>query len=214
MTKAEMWSQSTQAIFLGVLLYSIAGAVYPIFSFINSLASAGAKLAKMAGGSSVDFSAIAIICYILLAAIIFGYYLYLKGLSDFEKVNEPADAENVKKLRTATILVLAGMGVIFIFGFIPFAGFVGGLIGGILNIVAYILMLLAFSALKSSSTFPSTARSGAGMLFVAMILLLCAALLGLIPFIGGILNIIISAIAFVMVIIGWLKIKNAATEVA
>ncbi|MDR0437613.1 MAG: hypothetical protein LBH22_04845 [Bacteroidales bacterium] len=207
--KAQMWSNSINSVFIGVLLYSIAGAIYPIFSFFKSFT----KLASALQGK-VDTTPIAIITYLLLAAIIFGYYLYLKGLTDFEKVTEPADSKNVKSLRTATILVLIGWGLVFLFGFVPFAGWVGKWIGGILNIVAYILMLLAFSGLKTSSTFPTVARAGAGMLFVAMILLLCAAVLNWIPFIGGILNIIISVVAFIMVIMGWLKIKSASAEVA
>ena len=56
------------------------------------------------------------------------------------------------------------------------------------------------------------------MLFVAMILLLIGVVLNfIIPsilLIGGILNIILSVVAYIMVFIGWGKIKNAAVEVA
>jgi hypothetical protein len=212
----QKWSISTKTIFNGVLLFSIAGVLYPIFNFVDGLVNVklytAIKLAK-AFGASVPFNeritGLAIVCWILLAAIIFGYYLYLKGLTDFEKVVEPADAENVKKVKTATILVLVGMGIIFLFGVLGWR--MAGFIGGILNIVAYVFMLLGFSGLKSSSTFPEMARSGANMLFVSMILLLCAVVLGWIPFVGGILNIIVSVVAFIMVFMGWSKIKNAVT---
>jgi hypothetical protein len=212
----EMWSKSTKAIFLGVLLFSIAGVLHPIIDWADALVNvklyAGIKLAK-AFGASVPFgervTGLAVMAWILLAAIIAGYYLYLKGLTEFEKAVDPADSEGVKKIKTATILVLVGMGVIFLFGILGIS--MGGFIGGVLNIVAYVLMLLGYSALKSSSTFPEAARSGANMLFVSMILLLCAVVLGWIPFVGGILKMIVSVIAFLMVFMGWSKIKNAVT---
>jgi hypothetical protein len=212
MTNAQVWSNSTKAIFLGVILYSVAGVLYPIFDFVNSMAEAVNTVSKYATGSkAMDFSLLAIIVYLLLAAIIFGYYLYLKGLIDFEKAVDPADAENVKKVRTATILVLIGFGLTLVFSILPiFGDFMSGFIGGILNIVAYILMLIAFSGLKNSSTFPKIAQQGANFLFVAMILLLCAVVLGWIPFIGGVMEIIVSVVAFIFVLLGWLKIKSAA----
>jgi hypothetical protein len=214
----EMWSKSTKAIFNGVLLFSIGGVLLPIINFADGLANAklyaAIKMAKAFGsGSAIPFAdrvtGLAVFGWILLAVIIFGYYLYLKGLTEFETAVEPSDSENVKKIKTATILVLVGMGVIFLFGILGIG--MGKFIGGCLNIVAYILMLLAYSALKSSSTFPEAARAGANMLFISMILLLCAVVLGWIPFIGGILSIIVSVIAFFMVFTGWSKIKNAVT---
>jgi hypothetical protein len=213
----EMWSKSTKAIFTGVLLFSIAGMLHPIIDVVDGIVNiklyAGLKLAKLAG-VSVPFAeritGLAVVAWILLAAIIGGYYLYLKGLTDFEKTVDPADSESVKKIRIATILVLAGMGVIFLFGILGMR--MGGFIGGILNIVAYIYMLLGFSGLKGSTTFPEAARGGASMLFISMILLLCAIVLGWIPFVGGFLKITVNLVALIMVFLGWSKIKNAVTE--
>jgi hypothetical protein len=213
---SEMWSKSTKTIFTGVLLFAIAGLLYPVFSYIKSVtgtiagvANLGAKLAGVK--PAVDFSGIAIITYLLLICIIVGYYLYLKGLTDFATVLEPTDAESIKKVRTGTLLVLIGFGVAFLFGFVPFMGWFGKWVYFILCIIGYILMLLGFSALKGSTTFEEVAKKGAGLLFIALILLLVAAVINLIPFIGGILNMIICVAAYVLVFMGWSKIKGAVT---
>jgi hypothetical protein len=76
-------------------------------------------------------------------------------------------------------------------------------------------MIMGFSSLKNSSTFNEIARKGANMLFVAMILLLVAyALAFIIPRIlmfGEVIKIILCVVAYIMVFLGWSKIKNAVT---
>jgi uncharacterized membrane protein len=83
-----------------------------------------------------------------------------------------------------------------------------GWIGGILNIIAFIMMLLAYSALKNSQTFPAGARRGAGSLFTSQILLIIGVVLGWIPLVGGIFSGILSIIAFILVFTGWATIKK------
>ncbi|MDR2585987.1 MAG: hypothetical protein LBC84_07205 [Prevotellaceae bacterium] len=211
---SETWSKSTTAIFNGVLLYSLGGILHPIFNFINSTASTVNTLSSFAQGnfSSGGPSALSIICKILIAAIILGYYLYLKGLSDFAKILDSTDSTAVGTIRSATIVILIGWVLSFVFGFLPFVGFVGRLISGILCLIAYIMMLQGYSTLKKSSTFPEQARKGASSLFTAIVLLLCAIIIGLIPLIGGIPSMILNIIAFIMVLSGWAKIKNAVAN--
>ena len=210
----QMWSKATKAIINGVLLFSIAGVLYPIFSFLKSTASGLGSVASVVGESSSALSTSAtvftIICYILLAGIIFGYYLYLTGLGNFSMVVNPADSSAIKRIRTGVILVLLGWAVALLFQFIPFAGWLGSLANIILCIVAYILMLLEFSALKKSTTFPEIARNGAGLLFVALILLIIGTVLSIIPLIGWVLMLILSLVSFILTIMGWVRIKAAA----
>ncbi|MCL2098603.1 MAG: hypothetical protein FWH23_07610 [Bacteroidales bacterium] len=210
----EMWSKSTKAIINGVLLFSVAGVLYPIFNFLKSTASGLSSVASFVGESSSALSGSALVftitCYVLLAGIIFGYYLYLNGLANFSLAVNPADSNSVKKIRTGVILVLLGWGVAFLFGFIPFAGWLGSLANVILCIVAYILMLIEFSALKKSTTFPESARSGASLLFIALILLIIGTILDLIPLIGWVFMLILSLVGFILTIIGWKRIKSAA----
>ncbi len=201
----EMWSKPTKAIFNGVLLYSLAGVLYSIIKPISSLASTASSLSSMKGGSSGGggVSALSIISYVMLAGIIVGYFLYMQGLGEFGKILEPADSSAIGKVSTAVILVMIGC----VLAFIPFIGW----IGGILNLIAYILMLMGYSALKSSTTFPEMARSGASLLFVSMILLLVGVVIGFIPIVGGFIAMVLNIIAFILVLVGWSKIKNAVT---
>jgi len=200
MSTKTQWSQETKKIFNGILLYSLGGIAYGILDPIDSLMSAGEMVGVTSGGGIIST-----LCYILLAAIIIGYVLTFLGLTGFRKILELNDATAIGKVRTAFILAIIAAGV----SFIPLMGWAAG----ILNIIAFILMLLGYSALKTSTTFPELARKGASTLFVALILLLVGAIIGFIPFVGGIIEGVLSIIAYIMTLLGWKKIVNAATQV-
>ncbi|MDR1602735.1 MAG: hypothetical protein LBS42_09960 [Tannerella sp.] len=206
MTKNEQWSKETAAIFNGVLLYSIAGVLHSILSPIEALYSFGDTLSSFGTGEGLaGASAFTVFTYILSAGIIGGYILFLLGLSGFARILEPNDSASVGKIRTGVILGLIATGV----GFIPLIGWI---VGGILNIIAFIMMLIAYSALKNSRTFPAGARRGAGSLFTSQILLIIGVVLGWIPFVGGIFRGILNIIAFILLLTGWATIKNTQPE--
>jgi len=169
----------------------IAGFLYSLF---GSLASAAGLF-----GSGGFLSVLKWICFV---GLIGGYVLYLKGLGDFGNILGEADAAAVGKIRLGVILGIVAVVV----GIIPVAGWI---IGGILNIIAFIVMIMGFSALKGSATFPVKARSGASNLFMAMILNVVATVLGWIPLIGGVIGGIVGLIAFILIFVGWNNIKNA-----
>lgn len=201
----EMWSKPTKAIFNGILLYSICGLLYPFFDYFESASSLASNMSSFMSNGSLDMgiSALDVICWLLLAGIIVGVFLYMQGLSQFGNILEPADSTAIGKVRTGAILLI----VAAVVDFIPFLGWVGG----ILNIIAYILMLIGFSALKGSTTFPEIAKKGANLLFVSMILLLVGAGIGFIPLVGGIFKMILNPVAFILMMVGWMRIKNAIT---
>jgi hypothetical protein len=206
MTKNENWSKATTVVFNGILLYSIAGVLHSIISPIASLISgAGAMASAMGGDGGAGTGGLTVFMYLLSAGIIGGYVLFLIGLTGFAKILDGSDSAAVGKIRTGVILGL----VAIVTGFIPLAG---GIIGGIINIVAFIMMMIAYSALKKSQTFPQAARRGAGTLFTSQILLIIGAALGLIPFIGAIFDGILGIIAFIMVLVGWSTIRKAQPE--
>jgi len=146
----EQWSPPTKQIFNGVLIFSIAGILNAIFSFINVTFFLG--LLFWVG-------------YIFTLAIVVGYILYVMGLGNFKKILEPADSAAAGKVYIAAILSL----IAAVLGIIPVAG---AILGGILGLVGYILMLMGFSALKNSQTLPEMARKGASTIFLSLILLL------------------------------------------
>ena len=225
----EVWSRTTTTIFNSVLIFAICGILLPI---IESIAGAARELALQGGGllgsiglskTFISFSTgggLGIFCSLLFAGMLYGWHAFSKGLTEFEGVVDPADRPYIAKMRTAVQLLLLGFGVRFILGFvilpgaiwldnILFAVYFLGCLGG------YFLMLLSFSELKNSPTFPEMARSGAGLLFIAMILLMVGPGLRLLSmalsfgFIAGVFNIVATIAGFIILIFGWSKIKSA-----
>lgn len=197
------WTQVTKNIYTGVLLYQIANVLYAIISPIKGAAkTAGAAMSFMSTGTIASSGPgfWGILMYILLAAIIVGYFLFLKGLGEWAPMLSPGDAKAVKQVRTGVILGL----VATVIAFIPVIGW----FRGIINIIAFIMMLLGYNALKNSSTFPPEAAKGASSLFIAMILSLVGAVIGFIPLIGGFIEMVLDIVAFFMILSGWGKIKN------
>lgn len=180
------WKSTTKQIYTGVMLYSICGMVAGLVGV----------LAFFLGGFW------GVLSIVVTLAIIVGYILYFLGLRNFKNVVKAPDAPVVNKLYTAVILIIIG----YVLGFIPVAG---SIIAGILNLIAFIMMLVAYNKLKKSETFPELARKGASMLFSAMILALIAVVLGIIPLVGTIIAAILNIISFILVLLGWKKVADA-----
>jgi uncharacterized membrane protein len=198
------WLEITKKIFIGVLLYSIANVLYSIVDPISSLASTVSSADSFLNGGQSGISGIAtffdILTYILFIGIVGGYALFLFGLTNFSKILEAADRNAVESVRNGAVIMTVGVIVdVLIWGFI----------GLIVYIVGFILMMMGYSKLKNSPTFPQKARNGASKLFTAMLLSLIGAILGLIPLVGGFINMILSIIAFFFILSGWATIKNA-----
>jgi hypothetical protein len=202
-SNVTLWLKTTRKIFLGVLLYSISGILYAIVEPIGSLVGGFSDAVSFVQRGSFDGGTnfFEILSYLCLAGIIAGYALFLLGLINFAKILDGDDRKSAEMLRNgAVLMILAGL--------LPFLRLPGILIA-VVNIVGFILMLLGYSKLKSSVTFPAKARVGAAKLFLSMILLIIGAVIGLIPLIGGIIGAILSIIAFFFMLSGWATIKNA-----
>lgn len=189
------WTAVTKQMYYGVLIYSLCGVVANVVSPIISISSGVSMLSGNGGGGGVAFNAI------ISLAIIAGYVMFFLGLKDFRNVVNLQDKDAVQKLFTATIISIAG----YVLGLIPLAGWI---LKGICVIVSCIMMLLGYSALRNSQTFPTIAREGASKLYTAMILSIIGAVIGLIPVVGGFIGGILDIIAFIMIIIGWKKIAS------
>ncbi|MDR2358866.1 MAG: hypothetical protein LBD87_03575 [Prevotellaceae bacterium] len=203
MDKAS-WSRETKKIFNGILLFSLAWIVYGILSPIESLFSGIGTLASFSdtpdpmGGAGTTLS---IIVYLLLAGIGVGYILTIVGLGKFRTILEAADGKAIGSVRTAFILALVAV----VLDYLPF---IPGIIGGIVYLIAVILLLVGYGKLKDSSTFPGS--KGATVLFIAMILIIVGWVLDFIPLVGDWLDAVLTIIAYIMTLSGWNKIKNAA----
>ena len=182
------YKTATSKIFYGVLGLSI-------FSIIGGFVSVAALAASLAGGS-------AWYAFVVPILTVLCYIYYFLGLGDLYKEFTGATSDNIKKVRTAAILSIIGT----LFSMIPVAG---GIIAAILGIIAAIMCIQAYGYLRNAGDFPGTA--GAKTLYTATILQIIAAVLCIIPVInivGAIMNIVV----FVMIIVGWAKVKNAPIQ--
>lgn len=194
-TTTELWTNSTKKIYLGVMSYYLCDILASFLGLVNNASS----FASFVGGGGSSNSSGEIFEFIAKAAVIAGAVFIFLGLKEFRDVVDKADKANVSRLYNAVILLFVGS----IVDFIPLLGWVAG----ILNIIAMILMLMSFSSLKESQTFPTLARKGASQLFIAMILSIVAIVVGWIPFIG-VIGIVFSIIALVFIINGWKNISR------
>lgn len=185
---ANNYKAATAKIFYGVLCISI-------LSIIGGFISAIAVLSAVSGGATWYI-------YVVPILTVVGYVYYFLGLGDLHKEFEGDTADNIKKIRTAAILNI----VAALCSMIPVAG---GIIGGIINLVAFIMCIMAYGRLRVDANFPG--RDGMKTLYTTAILQIIAAVLSIIPLIN-IIGAILAIIAFIMFIVGWNKVKNANVD--
>ena len=129
-----------------------------------------------------------------IAALV-GLIMYWIGLGKIRTSLDSVGEQGVSKLKIAVILGLAGV----IIGWIPL---IGGIIGGILAILAFVFEFMGYGLLKGSNAIGNEGQIGAGKLRTSMIILLVATVIGFIPGLG-IVEKILSIIAVWFVFQGW-----------
>lgn len=201
MLTKKLWSQKTDSVYNGVLIFSIAGMIHSalsMFSIAEGGRSAYAWYLLQSGLSPSEIDGIAITDKFAVAAIIIGGLLLLNGLNGFASILNDQDGRSMRNLRNGIVVSIIATALAFI------PGMTGWTLSGFVNFIAVILMLLAYKELKNSLSFPPQAAGGAKTLFTAQILLL----IGFIPGLGMILSIV----AYILVLVGWSSIKNANPE--
>lgn len=129
-----------------------------------------------------------------IAALI-GLILYFIGLGKIKTSLDSNGIKGISKLKISIILSIIAV----IFGWIPL---LGGIIAGILLIIAFIFEYLGYSNLKTSEPLGDEGKKGAGKLCTSMIIMLIASIVDIIPATGIIVS-IISLVALWFVFNGW-----------
>ena len=129
-----------------------------------------------------------------IAALV-GLIMYWIGLGKIRTSLDSVGDQGVSKLKIAVILGLVGV----IIGWVPL---IGGIIGGILAILAFVFEFMGYGLLKGSNAIGNEGQIGAGKLRTSMIILLAATVIGFIPGLG-IVEKILSIIAVWFVFQGW-----------
>lgn len=199
MTNA-IYRAETGKIFWCIIANLVIGVVGGIAAAVAVLGGAAeiASGGEIGGGALGGAAALLIIIALASVAIsVITLMAYARLQKDFGETT--VDGSAFGKLKIAAIIAIIGSVV----GLIPVAGTIIALV---CSIATFILYLIAFSALKNSTTFPGAA--GAGTVFTAYILSLIGAVLSIIPIIN-IVGAILTLIGLIMLIVGWAKIKNA-----
>jgi hypothetical protein len=136
---------------------------------------------------------------------ILGIVLFFIGLSRLKGGLDEAGKGAVKLLIIAAIL----SGVGFILKLIPV---IGGVIASVFVLAAFVIQLIGYIKFKSSDSIGEIGKSGVTLLLVAMILAAFGALLGIVPFLGGIVVSIVSFIGLILLFLGWLRIQEGLME--
>lgn len=129
-----------------------------------------------------------------IAALV-GLVLYFIGLGKLKDGLDSKGIQGVSRLKIAVILSMVAV----VFGWIPL---LGGIIAGILLIIAFLVEFMGYGALKQSVSLGVDGQAGAGKLRMSMIVLLIGAIINLFPLTGMIVG-LISLVALWLVFQGW-----------
>ncbi len=197
MENNSAWSLTTKGLYNAVLIQTICGAATALISAIISIqlmsADSLSDLAALADGASVW----GILGIIVGIGSLVGFILFFMNIAKFKTLVNANDAPAVGNIHTAMILTIVNAVLSILGVFIPFLG----IITLIIAIIALVFQLMAYNALKNSTTFPDIAREGANKIFTAMIISLVAG------FISGLFSVlvpILGLIAYLAVIYAWI----------
>ena len=156
MENNSAWSLTTKGLYNAVLIQTICGAATALISaiLIIQLMSVDSlsDLAALADGVTV-WSILAIIAGI---GSLVGFILFFMNIAKLKTLVNANDAPAVGNIHTAMILTIVNAVLIILNEFIPFLG----IIALIILIIALVLQLMGYNALKNSTTFPDIAREG------------------------------------------------------
>lgn len=143
-----------------------------------------------------------ILILIAMAASIYGMYKAYAGLKSLAPQLDSAGAMAVNNLSIAMLIMMIST----VCTFIPF---VGGLvaIGG--SIAAFVLNIMGYSALRSSTSLNEEGKVAAKKLFSAMIIYIVMIGCILIPFIGWLAIPVLYIIYWVKLFSGWKMLRDS-----
>lgn len=195
MEKNQMWKESVNKAFYGFLTYTLLSGI--VGGIVAMTAGAAGVASILNGGGGGALLGPVIVGILALAGYVY-YFLGIKGMK--ESAVGTSMEEGTAKLYTGALVCLVGA----IVSIIPGIKF----IGGIVDIVGFVLMMIAFNKLRQLSLSPLAAK-GAQQLWLMMVLSLVSAVLGIIPVVGNILSTILSLVILVLSFLGWKNFSNS-----
>lgn len=136
---------------------------------------------------------------------IIGFVLFFLGLGQLKSFLDENGKKGISLLINAAILGIVAL----VIHLIPL---LGGFLAGLLYLIAFIIQLIGLLKLKNSESLGSVGVAGVNNLLIAMALMIFGSLLSILPFAGEAINSVISLIALLLILFGWLKIQEAIIE--
>lgn len=191
----NLWKTTVMGIVYAMIVYIVA-------SFLVTITTVLTVASGMVGSGTAAGSFL-LLTVIFLIAMLAGFVWFFINLSKFITLQKTDDdAKSISNVRTAYILVVVGVLV----SFIPLIGWIVNLV---CQIVAYILLIIAFGNYSNSRVLGMGAKSGASLLKTYAILALICGILLVIPVINF-LALIGLIVAWILMFMGWVKIANDA----
>ncbi len=199
------WNKETRQAYVGTLIYSLIGVLVSILTPFAAISGFVKTAAKLSGDNIGGSGGLGVLLALLEICIIVGYIMFYLAVKDLKNITDGEERNAFNKIKTSIIL-----DIVAAFFAILHLGLFGRLVCGILGIVSCIMLLGAYSSLKSSkalSNLSPSAVSGFSLLFTAEVLILVAIFLGWIPIIK-IIGSILKSIAWILVLFGWRKVAK------
>ncbi len=204
MASNSAWYKTVGTLVGGIILYTLAGIVGDIVDIIDSASSMSDMMDMFSGRGSRGMSETDIVGWICDGLVIVGYILFLNAIAGFTKVQPtPADTENAIRIKQSYIYLI----IATLIGLIPV---VGSFIALIFLIISYVKQIKGYKGLSQSHAWTPVARQAASTLRAVVIWTLVAAILGVIPIVGDIIESIITFILFFVMLSAWIRIRDNA----
>lgn len=188
-----VWKNTVMGIVWSLVLMMVASFLM-VFTTLGSIFGA-------IFGSAGAFGSFAFFTVLFLLLMLGGFVWFFVNLSKFITLQrDERDRASVSNIRTAYIIFIVGALVTFI----PVVGWIAGII---CQLVAYIMLIMAFGSFSTSVVMNDNGRSGASLLKVYAILSLICSILMIIPIVN-ILALIGLIVGVVLLFIGWTRIAG------
>ena len=196
------WKSSTKKVFWSIILISFAGifsTIYDYLSYVANLIQMTSGMLSKLGSLGSDIPQIDLEGFVnwgfsSKGLVVIGYILYLWGLTAFASILQVEEtARQIRKVRTAAILLALTFLLEIVFGFlsiIPFTEWIFKLIIWIMTLCCFYKMKHAYEKLMQADDFNERARRGARNLRYAAV---CEIRLKWLPLITSIILVLIVA---------------------
>lgn len=137
-------------------------------------------------------------------AAVFGFTIFIIGLDMLKEGLDDTGKSGVGLMRVGALV--GGMAALI--DLVPLLS----LLAGLGFIASFLLILLGLFKLQKSEAIGPSGRSGARRLIYSMGISILAAMISMIPIVGGVFASIVALVAMVLSFTGWLKIQDGLLE--